>query len=139
MKSLIISIFILVLSSCAPLATIPSRVKIDIGSPELVALLGPQKSTRVESTKITLGSVQSRIKIGTSSAEVIDALGSPNIVTSNQDNSETWVYDKIMTENESANGLLNSVSTTTNKTLIVTIRFDKTNKVTDVKYRQTSY
>lgn len=102
-----------------PLATIPAR--------------------KQETQKITLGSVQSQVKNGVSSADVINALGSPNIVTTNPDNTETWVYDKILSETEVTSGSFGAVKTQTSKTLLVTIKFNKQNKVEDVKYRQTSY
>jgi hypothetical protein len=52
-------------SSPAPFATIPAR--------------------QIETQKVTLGNVQRIVKKGASSADVISALSSPNIVTSNKD------------------------------------------------------
>lgn len=49
--------------------------------------------------KITVGTVQQKIKNGMSSADVILALGSPNIISTDSENREVWVYDKISTEN----------------------------------------
>lgn len=108
------------LAGCqAPLATIPAR--------------------QIETTKITLGNVQSRVKEGVSSAEVIDALGSPNIVTSNPDKSETWVYDKIMVESEAATGWNSAVATRSTRTFLVVVKFGLDKRVQSVTYRQTSY
>jgi len=108
------------LSACqAPLATIPAR--------------------QVETQKITLGSVQSKIKVGVTNSEVIEVLGSPNIVTTNADKTETWVYDKVMSEVEKADGWSTEVKVSSTRTMIVTIKFDKEGKVRDVAYRQTSY
>jgi hypothetical protein len=47
---------------------------------------------------LTLGLVQKQIKPGISQAEVATALGSPNIVTGDNQNRETWIYDKIASE-----------------------------------------
>jgi hypothetical protein len=118
---ILISVFGPLLSACvqAPLAAIPAR--------------------QVETQKITLGSVQMIVKKGASSADVIGALSSPNIVTSNNDGTETWVYDKIMTEAESAVGSNSSVSVRSTRTMIVVIKFDKASRVETVQYRQTSY
>ena len=113
------SIFISGCAYQAPLATIPAR--------------------QIETQKITLGSVQSSVKKGASSSDVINALGSPNIVTSNQDGSEMWVYDKIVTEAEMASGQNTAVTTRSTRTMIVTIKFDKSQRVDTVSYRQTSY
>lgn len=118
---LITGLLVSLLAGCqmAPLATIPGR--------------------QVETQKITLGSLQSRVREGVSSAEVIDALGSPNIVTSNPDKTETWVYDKIVTEAEYAGGYQSAVAVKSTRTFIVTVKFDRQNRVSNVAYRQTSY
>jgi PBP1b-binding outer membrane lipoprotein LpoB len=114
----------LLLSGCvtppqAPLAAIPAR--------------------QVETQKVTLGNVQMVVKKGASNADVIGALSSPNIVTTNNDGTETWVYDKIMTEAEYAEGRNTSVAVKSTRTMIVVIKFDKFSKVETVQYRQTSY
>ena len=105
------------------------------------------QSRQVETEKITLGSVQSRLHEGSSSAEVIAALGSPNIVATNQDKTETWVYDKTFTETEiSASGInlpfsgsVSGARAKSSRTLIVTIKFNKAKTVETIQYRQTSY
>jgi hypothetical protein len=79
------------------------------------------------------------VKPGASGDDVIKALGSPNIVTSNSDKTETWVYDKMMVENEVAVGSGAAVSTRSTRTMLVRIKFDRNNKVEDVTYRQMSY
>ena len=121
---LAISMLSLLMVSCAqrnpaPLAVIPAR--------------------QIETQKVTLGNVQRIVKKGASSSEVIDALSSPNIVTSNPDNTETWVYDKILMEKENAFGDNGSVEVKSTRTMIVVIKFDKSRKVDTVQYRQTSY
>ena len=103
----------------APFATIPAR--------------------QIETQKVTLGNVQMVVKKGASSADVIGALSSPNIVTSNKDGTETWVYDKIMTESETAHGNNGMVSVRSTRTMIVVIKFDREHRVETVQYRQTSY
>lgn len=47
---------------------------------------------------LTLGVVQKQIKVGMSQADVAAALGSPNIVTGDGQNHETWIYDKVASE-----------------------------------------
>ena len=49
-------------------------------------------------SKLTLGVAQKEIKPGMSQAEVAQALGSPNMVTKDKNNIETWIYDKISTD-----------------------------------------
>lgn len=110
-----------VLLACgqAPLATIPAR--------------------QIETQKITLGNVQKTVKKGATNSDVINALSSPNIVTSNSDGTETWVYDKLMVEAEYAEGANSGVAIKSTRTLIVVIKFDKNSTVETVQYRQTSY
>ena len=48
--------------------------------------------------KMTVGIVQKEIRKGMSAGEVAVALGSPNIVTTDDKGREVWVYDKISTD-----------------------------------------
>jgi outer membrane protein assembly factor BamE (lipoprotein component of BamABCDE complex) len=47
---------------------------------------------------LTVGTVQKEIKKGMSQAEVASTLGSPNIVTSEKEGYENWIYDKVSSE-----------------------------------------
>ena len=69
--------------------------------------------------KITLGDVQTKIKVGVSSAEVIKVLSSPNIVSTNKDNTETWVYDKVSLRSDTSSSFTSTTSSTSTRTLIV--------------------
>src|SRR4051794_23245021 len=62
---------------------------------------------------ITLGLVQKQIKTGLSQADVAAVLGSPNIVTGDNENHETWIYDKVATEasfSQDSGGVASSIS-----------------------------
>ena len=48
--------------------------------------------------KLTLGKVQQTLKKGMSQGEIVVAVGSPNMVTTDGEGLETWVYDKLSTE-----------------------------------------
>ena len=48
--------------------------------------------------RITVGKVQREIRIGMPSSQVIEALGSPNIVSTDENRLEVWVYDKMATD-----------------------------------------
>jgi outer membrane protein assembly factor BamE (lipoprotein component of BamABCDE complex) len=48
--------------------------------------------------EMTVGIVQKEIHQGMSQADVAGSLGSPNIVTKDSSDKETWIYDKIATE-----------------------------------------
>ena len=101
--------------------------------------------------RLTVGKVQRQIKIGMPSAAVIEALGSPNVVTTDEERREVWVYDKIssnVTYSQSegiATILLLSTDrpsgsqSTTQKTLTVVIKFDNEGKVRDFAYHSSSF
>jgi outer membrane protein assembly factor BamE (lipoprotein component of BamABCDE complex) len=100
---------------------------------------------------ITAGIVKKEIQNGMSGAEVIEALGSPNIVTKDENERETWVYDKIATEasySQSQNSLFlilgvignqSGAASTTQRTLTVVIKFDAKGKVASSTYRQSKF
>lgn len=104
---------------------------------------------------LTLGVVQHKIGVGMSSADVIEALGSPNIISTDGQRREVWVYDKISTsttlksmkKNDGLSLLLigsskafsESERETSQKNLTVIIKFDKENLVRDFSYRQSSF
>ncbi len=104
------------------------------------------------SERLTLGTVQREIRVGMSGADVAAALGSPNIVTSDEQRRETWVYDRISTErvvSGSAGGVnalfLAGASSsagaarTSQRTLTVVVRFDEQRRVRDFSYCSSSF
>ena len=118
-----------------------------------IVLLGCQAQspeTPSKETKLTVGIVQKEIKKGMSQADVASVLGSPNIVTSEEENKETWVYDKISSrvdyQQSDAYGTLILVgisstsgnTTTSQRTLTVIIKFNQ-GKVYDYKYHSSSF
>ena len=48
--------------------------------------------------RLSIAKVQREIRVGMSGAEVVSILGSPNMVTTDSERRETWVYDKVATE-----------------------------------------
>jgi len=117
--------------------------------------------------EMTVGIVQKEIRRGQSQGEVAEKLGSPNIVSTDLDGSETWIYDKIATlasySNSSGNfiggagaggdpgsSLLlglglgaysknSGASATTQKTLTVVIKFGKDRRVNDFSYHSSKF
>jgi len=47
---------------------------------------------------MTVGVVQRQVSVGMPGSAVLEALGSPNIVSTDEKRREVWVYDKISTE-----------------------------------------
>lgn len=106
---------------------------------------------RKEPSNLTVGKVQREIKIGMSSAQVVEVLGSPNIVTTDAERNETWIYDKVSTEtvySASATGgsililgssVASGAKSTSQKTLTIIIKFDDKNTVKDFKYHASQF
>ena len=98
---------------------------------------------------ISIGKVQREIKVGMSSSDVVVALGSPNMVTTDDKRRETWVYDKVSTEamvsGSSGSRFLwlpgdaKAAASTTQKTLTIIIKFDEQSKVRDFSYHQSKF
>lgn len=55
------------------------------------------KAMESSDQNLTVGTVQREIHTGMSGADVASVLGSPNIVTTDSERREVWVYDKIST------------------------------------------
>lgn len=113
--------------------------------------------------RLTVGKVQKEIRVGMSGAEVAQALGSPNIVSTDEERREVWIYDKIATDRaySSSSGGINALilgfgggtaggfgvgggssagaSSTSQRTLTVIIKFDKDGKVRDFAYHTSRF
>ncbi|MDD5505578.1 MAG: hypothetical protein PHR73_02340 [Candidatus Omnitrophica bacterium] len=101
--------------------------------------------------RITVGKVQREVRIGMPSAQVIEVLGSPNIVSTDENRLEVWVYDKIATDvsySSSGGGvwlILGSVggdsgaASTSQRTLTIVVKFDADKKVRDFAYHSSSF
>lgn len=113
--------------------------------------------------RLTVGKVQREIRVGMSGADVVSALGSPNMVSTDDERREVWVYDKIATDRaySSSSGGINSLilgfggnvaggvgggvgasagaSSTSQRTLTVIIKFDHNNKVRDFAYHASRF
>ena len=113
--------------------------------------------------RMTVGTVQREIRVGMSGAEVAQALGSPNIVSTDEERREVWIYDKIATDQvystsrgginalifgfggdiAGGSGLGGSQSSgavsTSQRTLTVIIKFDKVGKVRDFAFHTSQF
>lgn len=117
--------------------------------------------------QLTVGAVQRDIEIGLSGAEVAQILGSPNVVTTDEQRREVWIYDKISTQSAFSNssgsasagvagipfitgGLLGGVGSatasgsagaqeTSQRTLTVVIKFDEAGLVRDYSYHTSRF
>ena len=113
--------------------------------------------------RMTVGVVQKEIFIGMSGAEVVSVIGSPNIVSTDADRNEVWVYDKIATDvaySNSEGGVLGLIfgpigsaggaavatgrrsagaRSTSQRTLTVVINFGPDSRVSDFAYHTSRF
>lgn len=113
--------------------------------------------------RLTVGTVQKEIRVGMSGAEVAGVLGSPNIVSTDENRQEVWIYDKIATDaaySSSSGGIASLIlgggssvaggvggsasqsagaSSTSQRTLTVIIKFDDDKKVRDFAYHTSRF
>ena len=112
-----------------------------------------------DATRLTVGTVQREIRMGMSAADVAEVLGSPNIVTTDGERRETWIYDKISSEvvysrsSGTVVGLIFGSSgaglgvgskeagatASSQRTLTVVIKFDDDNLVRDFSYHTSRF
>ena len=112
-----------------------------------------------DATELTVGTVQKEIRLGMSAAEVAEVLGSPNIVTTDEERRESWIYDKIATDvaySRSQGTIVGLVfggaggglgagsssagaSSTSQRTLTVVIKYDDRSQVRDFSYHTSRF
>lgn len=118
--------------------------------------------------RLTVGTVQREIRVGMSGAEVAAVLGSPNIVSTDEQRREVWIYDKIATTSAYSTdsggvsalilggGIIGSsgalggggssgyssssgAAETSQRTLTIIIKFDERKKVRDFAYHTSRF
>ena len=112
-----------------------------------------------EVNRVTVGTVQREVRMGMSAAEVAEVLGSPNIVTTDDERNETWIYDKIssdVTYSRSSGNVVGLIfgnsgggvgvgstsagsTSTSQRTLTVIIKFDENAMVRDFSYHSSQF
>lgn len=101
----------------------------------------------LQGDKMTLGTVQREIKIGMPSSQVVEALGSPNMVTTDEQRREVWVYDKFATDVASSGGGWSVIfmgqsagaASASQRTITIVIKFDESKNVRDFAYHTSRF
>ena len=113
----------------------------------------------LDDDRLTVANVQREVRNKMSGAEVIEVLGSPNIISTDENGWEVWVYDRISTDvsysRSSAGiiglifggsggglgggGLSSGASSKSQRTLTVAIKFDESKKVRDFAYHTSRF
>lgn len=110
-------------------------------------MTGCTTATSMHEEQMTVAKAQQEIKIGMSSSDVVSVLGSPNMVTTDDQRRETWVYDRVSTNvsaSQSGVWLLiaggSSANRTQNqRTLTIIVKFDENSTVRDFAYRTSTF
>lgn len=109
--------------------------------------------------RLTVGVVQKEVRIGMSGADVATVLGSPNVVSTDAERREVWIYDKIATDRVYSNstagvlgfifggdgggagvGIVNAgADSASQRTLTVIIKFDDEGLVRDFAYHTSRF
>lgn len=121
-------------------------------------------AVQAHENRLTVGTVQREVRVGMSSAEVVQVMmGSPNIVSTDEQRRQVWIYDKIATDRvySTSSGGINSLilgaatsalgglgggfhassgaSSTSQRTLTLIIKFDEAGKVRDFAYHSSRF
>ncbi len=114
-------------------------------------LSSPRQTLDDDAEQLTVGTVQREIQIGMDAASVAEVLGSPNIVTTDEERREVWIYDKVSSQrvdsSRSDHATLIIIGTrstarsteTRQRTLTIIIKFDEQKKVRDFAYNATQF
>lgn len=92
--------------------------------------------------RVTVGTVQREIRKGMSGSEVIEALGSPNVISTDEQGREVWIYDKFATDVASSSSnwfITTGASSKSQRTLTIIIKFDNQKQVRDFAYHSTRF
>ena len=116
-----------------------------------------------EEARLTVAAVQREVKVGMSGAGVLAALGSPNIVSTDSERREVWVYDRVGTEyvySHSGTGLISLIGAASSaavggvlpshqqsagatrrsqRTLTIVVKFDDAKQVRDFSYHASRF
>ncbi len=116
-----------------------------------LALVGCASSPAQPAENLTVGKVQGEIKVGLAAASVAQILGSPNIVTTDEERREVWIYDKVSSDRvDTSSGIGGGIiifggssarrsSSSTQRTLTIIIKFDEEKRVRDFAYNYTQF
>ena len=100
-----------------------------------------------EEKRLTIGTVQREIRKGMAASAVAEALGAPNIVTTDEQRREVWIYDRVATKRVQEQGYASLVligysreaGAVSQRSLTVIVKFDADKLVRDYAYHATRF
>ncbi len=118
----------------------------------LVGCLNPQdvhnSVNADDKATISVANAQRSVKVGMTGAAVAEALGSPNILSTDEEGREVWIYDRVTSSVRAtaANGPLTlfvggsaAAAERSQRTLTIIVKFDKQGKVRDLAYHTSKF
>ncbi len=118
----------------------------------LVGCLNPQdvhnSVNSDDKATISVANAQRSVKVGMTGAAVAEALGSPNILSTDEEGREVWIYDRVTSSVRStaANGPLTlfvggsaAAAERSQRTLTIIVKYDKLGKVRDLAYHTSKF
>lgn len=131
---------------------LPQRLSLLLAVLVLSGCLNPQAvhdSVRGDDkATLSVGVAQRSIKVGMANAGVAEVLGSPNIVSTDEEGREVWIYDRVTSSvrASAANGPLTlfvggsaAAVERSQSTLTIIVKFDKLGKVRDLAYHTSKF
>ena len=101
-----------------------------------------------EKSNLTVGEVQRNIEKGMPSSKVAETLGSPNVVSTDENGNEVWIYDRFYTDKVASGSdgttlTLSDVGAgatrTSQSSITIIIKYDNNNKVRKTAYHKSSF
>lgn len=126
-------------------------IAVILGLFSVLAGCSAKSNASANDEKMTVATVQKEIRVGMPSADVVEALGAPNLVTTDAERREVWVYDKVSTQVQSSGassgvwllifgaGTNRQETSSSQRTLTIIIKFDEKGLVRDFAYRTSTF
>lgn len=96
----------------------------------------------LDGDRLDLGTVQREIRTGMSGGEVLEVLGSPNVVSTDEEGREVWVYDRFASDVVRSEGgwfVSAGAASRSQRTLTVIVKFDHSDRVRDFAYHASRF
>ena len=102
--------------------------------------------------RVTAGKAQREIRVGMSGTDVVQVLGKPNMVATDENHREGWIYNEVAAESAYSTssggmsalilgdgGTVSDASSAGRRTLTIVIKFDDAGRVRDFAYHTTRF
>ena len=114
----------------------------------MLGLTACSNNQHMVNDRVSVAQVQKNIYLGMPSSQVVEILGAPNIISTDEERREVWVYDKVSSDIKQTSvggvwhvilGVEQHKYSSNQRTLTIIIKFDKRGLVRDFSYRNSSF